>query len=70
MNTVKLANSDIGRVVKKALIDQNITQKELAKRSGIAYKSLNRAINGGRSGNKYWPKILSCLGLEISSKGA
>lgn len=53
----------MGRAVKKAMIDQGITQRELAELLGIQLPALSRALHGRRSGETYWPRIIEVLGM-------
>lgn len=52
-----------GKVIKKRLIDKDMTQRELAKRVGTSEGYMKKIISGERSGATYLEKI--CEVLEI-----
>lgn len=54
-----------GIIIKKKLLDLNMTQKELAQRVGTSNVYLNDILHGGKSGKKYLNKIYRELGLTI-----
>lgn len=53
--------SEFGKVIKKALVDKNMTAKELADRLSIKPQYLNGIIHGIKSGQKYKDKIIKIL---------
>ena len=53
-----------GKEVAKALVDRDMTKKELAGILGIAPQSLSRILNGTRSGKRYIPAIIAALDME------
>ncbi len=53
-----------GKLVVKALIDQNKTRTELAAEIGITPQYLSYILNGTRPGNKYLPAIIAALKLD------
>lgn len=53
-----------GKAIKKALVDKEMTQVELAERLGMSPKYLNLIMIGDRSGEKYRNAISILLDLE------
>ena len=53
-----------GKEVAKALVDRNMTKKELAAVVGIHPQYLSQILNGTRSGKQYIPDIVAALALE------
>ncbi|MBQ7230666.1 MAG: helix-turn-helix transcriptional regulator [Oscillospiraceae bacterium] len=53
-----------GKRVAKALVDQNMTRKELAATVGIKPQYLSQILNGTRPGKQYIPDIVAALALE------
>lgn len=62
MKTRKL--TPLGKEIKKALVDKNITQVELAEKIGTSPCYLNHIMYGEKSGKKYLPQIYRVLELE------
>lgn len=50
-----------GKEIKKALIDKDMTQRELAREINVNENYLTDIINGRRSGAKYKNKIIETL---------
>lgn len=55
----------LGIQMKKAMIDLNITQTELAKQAGTSQQYINDIIYGRRTGTKYMPAIQEILKLRL-----
>mgnify|MGYP003593126958 CR=1 FL=1 len=53
-----------GKAVKKALLDKNMTQEELAKHVGTSPAYLGLILFGNRTGMKYRHSIVTELGLD------
>lgn len=53
-----------GKLVVKALIDQNMSKAELAERIGTSPVYLSRLLYGVRSGEKYISAIIVALSLD------
>ncbi|MDO4721371.1 MAG: helix-turn-helix transcriptional regulator [Peptostreptococcaceae bacterium] len=53
-----------GILVKKALIEKNMTQKQLAEEIGVDSKYLHLVFYGYRSGTKYLHRIAKYLKLK------
>lgn len=53
-----------GKLVVKALADQDMTKAELAAEVGVAPQYLSYILNGTRSGGKYLPAIAAALELD------
>lgn len=66
MKTRKL--TPLGAAIKKALIDKNMTQVQLAETVGVDAKYINLILYGDRSGAKYLDEIVSILELEDKSQ--
>ena len=54
----------LGVQIKKALIDKNMSQVELAEQVGTSKQYLNLILYGERSGKKYMDQIKDVLELE------
>lgn len=63
MNTPKKL-TPFGKLVVKALTDQDMTKTELAKRTGTSPAYLSFILYGRRSPGKHLPAIVSTLGLD------
>ena len=59
----------IGIAIKKALIDKEMTQVELANKLGVDPRYINHIIHGERSGKKYIGDIFQILELNKEEKG-
>ena len=53
-----------GKEVAKAMVDREMTRKELAAVVGISPQYLIQILNGTRSGKRYIPDIVAALALE------
>lgn len=53
-----------GKLVVKALADQDMTKAALAAEVGVAPQYLSYILNGTRSGSKYLPSIIAVLKLD------
>ena len=53
-----------GKLVVKALVDQDMTKAELAGQIGTSPQHLSRILHGTRSGGKHIPAIIATLGLD------
>lgn len=53
-----------GKLVAKALVDQDMTRTELAGRIGTSPQHLSRILHGTRAGNKHIPAIVATLALD------
>ena len=53
-----------GKLVVKALIDQDMTQAQLAGQIGTTPQYLSMILYGVRSGEKYLPAIITVLSLD------
>lgn len=59
----KRGYSEIGKQIKKGMIDKGITATELADMLGTRPQYLNKIIHGERSGSKYMDEIRRILGI-------
>lgn len=55
--------SSLGKLIKKRLVDRNMTAKELADALGTTPQYLNKILHGERSGEKYIQAIKEILGI-------
>lgn len=55
--------SQLGKLIKKRLIDKDMTAKQLASIIGITPQYLNKILHGERSGEKYIETIKSLLDI-------
>ena len=62
--------SPFGKAIKRALLDKNMTQEELAKRVGTSPAYLGLILFGNRTGMKYRPGIVAELGLDSKWENA
>ena len=53
-----------GKMVVKALADQDMSRAELAEAVGVAPQYLSYILNGTRSGEKYFQAIIAALALD------
>lgn len=58
--------SEIGKIIKKRLIDLNMTKAALAKKAGINVNYLGLILYGQRSGAKHIETIEKVLGVSLS----
>lgn len=56
--------SSLGKLIKKKLIDKDMTAKELADGIGTTPQYLNKIMHGERSGDKYLEMITKILEIE------
>ena len=56
--------SPLGKIVAKALVDQDMTKSELARAIGTTPPYLSYILYGIRSGEKYIPAIIAPLDLD------
>ncbi|MDF2820628.1 MAG: helix-turn-helix domain protein [Clostridiales bacterium] len=54
----------LGRKIKKALVDKQMTQVELGIALGVSPKYINLIIHGERSGEKYLEQIFLLLDMK------
>lgn len=59
--------SDYGKLIKKSLIDRDMTQVELADMLGINKTYLTKILTGDRTGAKYRKAISEILGINHES---
>lgn len=57
--------SEMGKTIKKRLVEKNMTATELADALGTSPQYLNYILHGQRSGKKYIKKIEEILGINI-----
>ena len=57
----KRGYTEMGKQIKKGMIDKGITAKELADMLGIRPQYINKIIHGDRSGSKYMDEIRRIL---------
>ncbi len=55
----------IGKIIKKRLVDLDMSQTELAEKVGTTSEYLSYIISGRRKGQKYIEKIFEALELDI-----
>lgn len=56
--------TELGKVIKKALVDKGLTQKELAERIGMDRKYLNKIVRGVRRPGTYSSVLAQELGIS------
>jgi transcriptional regulator with XRE-family HTH domain len=56
----------IGELLRKTRQEQNLTQKQLAEKSGISFVSINRIENGNPPRLSVITKIFSAMGKDVS----
>lgn len=56
--------SSMGKMIKKHLIDRDMTAKELADALGTSPQYLNKILHGERSGEKYADAIRDILNID------
>lgn len=59
----KRSYSEMGKRIKKGMIDKGITATELADMLGTRPQYINKIIHGDRSGRKYMDEIRRILGI-------
>ncbi|MEM6398402.1 MAG: helix-turn-helix domain-containing protein [Bacteroidota bacterium] len=58
---------DIGKLIKKQMIDQDFNQKQLAEKSGLSDQTIRSACGAGeRVGYGAYCKIADALGIVIA----
>jgi hypothetical protein len=67
MKQKKTTISPLGSIIKKKLIEENKTQKELAQEIGTSEKYLYLMLYGLRSGDKYISTIETVLGISLET---
>lgn len=67
MGVIKRDYSELGKQIKKGLIDKDMTASELADVLGTTPQYLNKILHGERSGEKYMEAICHILGLDIAA---
>lgn len=69
MVKAKKANqyTEIGKMIKKKLIDRNMTTTQLAACVGTTPQYMNHILHGKRSGKKYLAAIAKILDLDIAA---
>lgn len=60
----RVASTAFGKIIKIKLIEQNMTQVELANKLGISRQYVCRIISGDRSGRKYIADIKRILNID------
>lgn len=58
--------SPLGKLVVKAITDQDMTRAQLADAIGTSPQYLSYILHGVRSGEKYLPAIVAALSLDPS----
>lgn len=58
--------SEVGRQIKRRLIDKDMTATELAETIGVKPQYLNAILHGERSGKKYLQQISKVLDMNIT----
>ena len=56
--------TSFGKLVAKALVDQDMTRRQLADTIGTSPQYLSYILHGTRSGEKYLPAIITALSLD------
>ncbi|MEY4334561.1 MAG: Helix-turn-helix domain [Bacteroidota bacterium] len=56
----------IGELLRKTRQEQNLTQKQLAEKSGISFVSINRIENGNPPRLSVIEKIFSAMGKRVT----
>lgn len=64
MRTKSKQLTAFGKLVVKALIDQDMSKTDLAAKIGATPAYLSRLLYGDRSGDKYIPAIIVTLSLD------
>lgn len=67
MGTKKARLTPFGMMVRKRLIDKNMTQVELAALLGCNKQYIYKILVGERSGKKYIEEISRILGIETAA---
>lgn len=62
--------SPLGREIKRKLIEQEMTQRELAAAVGVSPQYVTKILSGQRSGERYILKICTMLGINIDKYAA
>lgn len=62
----KQSYSKLGKVIKKKLIDKNMSARELAEALGTTPQYLNKILHGERSGEKYLQAIRDILEIDAA----
>ena len=56
----------IGQLLKQERLNNNLTQKQLAEKSGISYVSINRIENGKNTRFSVVDKLFTALGKKVN----
>lgn len=64
MKDGKRSLTPLGKLIVKALTDQDMTKAELARTVGTSPVYLSYILYGARSGEKYLPAIITALELD------
>ena len=67
MRTKQIGLTPEGRMVRKRLIDKDMTQVELAALLGCSKQYLRKILCGERSGKKYMEEILRILDIDTAA---
>lgn len=59
----KLGYTELGKQIKKRLIDKDMTTRQLADALGITPQYMNKILHGERSGKKYMKEIKRILDI-------
>lgn len=65
--TSKKEYSKLGKLIKKKLIDKNMTAVQLADALGTTPQYLNKILHGERTGEKYIEDIRRILGIDTAA---
>jgi len=63
MGAKKLGYTELGKQIKKRLIDKDMTARQLADALGITPQYMNKILHGERSGEKYIKEIKRILDI-------
>lgn len=65
--TSKNEYSELGKLIKKKLIDKNMTAVQLADELGTTPQYLNKILHGERPAGKYTEDIRRILGIDTAA---
>ena len=65
-NRRKRTLAPIGILIKKRMVDLNMTKRDLAASIGANYNYITNIFYGERSGEKYMDKIAEVLNLDLN----
>ncbi len=63
MGAKRLGYTELGKQIKKRLIDKDMTARQLADALGITPQYMNKILHGERSGEKYIKEIKRILDI-------